>query len=237
MRGWLRLGFCLLFASLAACEPLSPQKQAALRAGAPGPVSMWVSPHADAGLSALVPAQPIGPEGYRDDFERSELGPDWLADSRPFRIEGGYLVTRATGNRGLWLRRPLPRDVRIEFTVRAMGNAADIKVEVFGDGHSAEPTSGYIVIFGGWGNTLNVIARQDEAGADRVNGSPRPVVAGQTYRMRIERRDRVIEAYVDDVLMARLDDPNPLQGPRHRFFAFSGWQSELWYDNLVIRPL
>jgi hypothetical protein len=43
--------------------------------------------------------------------------------------------------------------------------------------------------------------------------------------------------YVDDRLMARMEDPKPLEGPRHQFFAFSGWQSELRYDNLIIRPL
>ncbi|MFM8555378.1 MAG: hypothetical protein ACKODG_04210 [Betaproteobacteria bacterium] len=225
-----------LFA-LAACQPLSPEEQARLRGKTPPAVSLSVSPNADAASSRIEPAVLIGKEGFRDNFDRAELGADWLSEGRAFRIESGKLVTRATGNRGLWLRRALPRDVRIDFTVRAEGTAADIKLEIFGDGQAADSTSGYIVIFGGWGNTLNVIARRNENGADRALGPTRTIVKGQTYRMRIERRGRVVEAYADDVLLARLDDPAPLEGPGHQFFAFNGWQSELWYDDLVITPL
>ena len=223
--------------ALGGCQPISPEEQARLRGRAPPAVALGLSPNADAAASEVVAATPIGPEGFRDDFERLELGADWRTEGREFRIEGGRLVTRATGNRGLWLRRALPRDVRIEFTVRAEGTGADIKLEVFGDGAAADSTSGYIVIFGGWGNTLNVIARRNENGADRAVGPSRPIVKGKTYRLRIERRGRVIEAYADDQLLARLDDPMPLEGPGHQFFAFNGWQSELWYDDLVITPL
>lgn len=224
-------------AALAACQPLSPEEQARLRGKTPPAVSLGLSPNADAAPSVIVPVEPIGADGFRDDFERGDLGPDWLAEGRDFRLQSGQLVTNAAGNRGLWLRRALPRDVRIEFTVRAQGTGADIKLEVFGDGQAAQPTSGYIVIFGGWGNTLNVIARRDENGADRAVGPSRPIVKGQTYRMRIERKGRVIAAYVDEQLLARLEDPAPLEGPGHQFFAFNGWQSELWYDNLMITPL
>jgi len=222
---------------LVACEPLSPEEQARLRGKTPPAVSLSVSPNADATASRITPLPPIGQEGFRDNFERLELGPNWLADGRAFRIEAGQLVTRATGNRGLWLKRALPRDVRIEFTVRAEGTAADIKLEVFGDGQAADSSSGYIVIFGGWGNTLNVIARRNENGADRATGPPRPVAKGRTYQMRIDRSGKVIEAYVDEVLLARLEDPAPLEGAKHQYFSFNGWQSELWYDNLVITPL
>lgn len=222
---------------LVGCQPLSPEEQARLRGEAPPAMTLGLSPNADAGGSLAVPLEPIGAEGFRDDFDRVQLGPNWRDDGRPFAIVAGQLVTRETSNRGLWLRRALPRDVRIEFTVRAEGDAADIKLELFGDGESFQPTSGYIVIFGGWSNTANVIARLNENGAERAIGPPRPIEAGKTHQMRIERRGTVIEAYVDGVLLARLDDPTPLEGSGHQFFAFNGWQSELWYDKLVITPL
>ena len=234
-RALCSVGVALLV--LGGCQPISPEEQARLRGQTPPAVSLGLSPNADAAASEVVAATPIGPEGFRDDFERLELGADWRAEGREFRIEGGRLVTRAASNRGLWLRRALPRDVRIEFTVRAEGAGADIKLQVFGDGTALDSTSGYIVIFGGWGNTLNVIARRDENGADRAVGPPQPIVKGKTYRLRIERRGRVIEAYADDQLLAKLDDPTPLEGPGNQFFAFNGWQSELWYDDLVITPL
>lgn len=223
--------------ALAGCQPLSPEDQSRLRGEAPPAISSELSSTADARSGFEAPRNPIGIEGFRDEFDRVQLGENWREDGRPFSIVAGKLFTRETGNRGLWLRRALPRDVRIEFTVRAEGNAADIKVELFGDGGSFQPTSGYIVIFGGWSNSANVIARLNENDAGRAIGPPRSVKAGKTYRMRIERRGTVIEAFVDGVLLARLDDPTPLEGPGHQFFAFNGWQSELWYDDLVITPL
>lgn len=232
---------------LAACEPISPEEQARLRgesppaaAAPPAAASAATATTAAAPLGAaadLKPAPSIGPDGFRDDFNRADLGADWFVTGGEYRIQSGQLFTRATGNHGLWLRRTLPRNVRIEFTVRAEGAGADIKLEVFGDGQSPTPTSGYIVIFGGWGNTLNVVARLNEIGADRAIGPSRPIVKGKTYRMRIERRGKLLEVFADDELLVRLDDPKPLEGPGHEFFAFSGWQSELWYDELVITPL
>lgn len=239
--------FAVSLWTLSACQPLPPEEQARLRgeapavAAAPAPVVAA----ADASIVAeplsttlnLPAAEPIGASGYRDDFNRAELGADWFVTGGEYSLQSNQLFTRATGNHGLWLRRKLPRDVRIEFKVRAEGTGADIKLEVFGDGQSPSPKSGYIVIFGGWSNTLNVIARLNEIGADRAVGPSRPIIKGKTYRMRIERRGKVIEAFADDVLLARLDDPQPLEGPGHEFFAMSGWQSELWYDELVITPL
>lgn len=225
------LATCLLFALLTACGGSKPDGDAT-----PPAVSAGLADNADSALSNLPAAQPMDDDGYVDNFDRAELGADWLTEGREFRIKDGKLVTRGTGNRGLWLRRTLPRDVRIEFTARAEGNAADIKLEVFGDGKSRSPTSGYIVIFGGWANTLNVIARRDER-LDRVIGPPLAVKAGHTYRMRIERKGKVIEAYADDVLLARYEDAAPLEGEGHEFFAFNGWQSEIWYDDLRITPL
>ena len=46
--------------------------------------------------------------------------------------------------------------------------AGDIKLELFGDGESFDPdkgsytSTGYVLIFGGWSNSLSVICRQDE---------------------------------------------------------------------------
>src|SRR6188508_201370 len=98
----------------------------------------------------------IGPEGYSDNFERTEVGPDWLSTGGPFSIRKGMLRVKGARNKPLWLRRTLPRDVRVTFDVRSDSPEGDIKIEVFGDGVSkAEQASytatSYVVIFGGWG--------------------------------------------------------------------------------------
>ncbi len=184
----------------------------------------------------------IGAEGLTDNFDRAKLGKDWNKTGGSWRIRDGQLRIRGARNRPLWLRRRLPRDARIEFDVRSMSKDGDIKVEVYGDGESkAENDSytatSYVIIFGGWGNTKNVLARMDEHGDDRVVGPVLPVTMEHTYHMKIERRGDTITAWVDDQELVSMTDPDPLSGPGHDHFGFNNWQSELWFDNLRITPL
>ncbi len=184
----------------------------------------------------------IGAEGYTDDFERDRLGDDWNNTGGPWEIRDGWLHVRGARNRPLWLRRVLPRDVRIEFDAKSMTPDGDIKVEVFGDGssraeHESYTATSYVVIFGGWGNTMNIIARMDEHGADRAVGPRRPVETGHVYHWVIEREGDTIRATVDGQELATMVDEHPLEGRGHDHFAFNNWQSDLWFDNLRITPL
>jgi len=184
----------------------------------------------------------IGPGGFSDDFERKDLGAEWQNTGGSYSIRAGKLHIKGARNKPLWLRRTLPRDVRVELDVRSDSPEGDIKVELFGDGVSkAETTSytatSYVVIFGGWSNSKNVLARMNEHGDDRVVGPPYKVVQGQTYRMKIERRGGMLRAWVDDRELATMNDPNPLEGPGHDHFAFNDWEAELWFDNLRITAL
>ena len=184
----------------------------------------------------------IGAQGFDDDFERGEIGPNWLSTGGSYAIRDGMLRVKGARNKPLWLRRTLPRDVRVELDVRSDSPEGDIKLELFGDGVSkAEKASytatSYVVVFGGWSNSLNIIARMDEHGDDRVVGPPYKVVQGKTYHMKIERRGATIKAWVDDHELAKMTDSQPLEGPGHDHFAFNNWQSELWFDNLRIEPL
>jgi len=184
----------------------------------------------------------IGPDGFFDDFERDKLGDVWQSTGGPYRLRDGALWVKGAKNKPLWLRRTLPRDLRIELDVRSDSTAGDIKVEVFGDGVSkaeeeSYTASSYVIIFGGWNNSLNVLARMDEHADDRIVGPPYKVVQGKTYHMKIERRGGTIAAWVDDHELVRMDDPDPLEGPGHDHFAFNNWDSELWFDNLRIEPL
>ena len=78
-------------------------------------------------------------------------------------------------NHPAWLRRRLPPTPSIDFDVVSRSPAGDIKVEMYGDGESFDPdkgsydSTGYVLIFGGWHNTLSVICRMKntERGAKR----------------------------------------------------------------------
>jgi hypothetical protein len=177
--------------------------------------------------------------GFQDAFERAEVGPDWWSAGGAWAIQDGALWGPGTRNDPLWLRMRLPRDVAVEFTARsetATGSRpGDIKLEIFGNGR--DHASGYVLVFGGWGNAISAIARLDEHGADRVERADRKVEIGRTYRMRVERRGTSLRWLVDGEPFLTLDDPHPLEGPGHDRFGFSSWDSDLHFDDLRIEPL
>ncbi len=218
-----------------------------MRARSPAPLPPLVAFGAalvSLGAAACVPQgdPAIGPGPFTDDFERRELGELWQNTGGSYAIEDGKLHIRGARNKPLWLRRALPRDVRVEVDVRSESDAGDIKLEVFGDGESRATTdsytaTSYVVIFGGWNNSTNLIARLDEHAQDRAVGPRWPVVRGRTYHLKVERRGSVITAWADDHQLATLDDSNPLAGRGHDHFAFNNWESDLWFDNLRITPL
>jgi hypothetical protein len=185
---------------------------------------------------------PLITQRFEDNFDRVSLGDDWNATNNRWSIRDGVLRVSEAYNHPLWLKRRLPRDVRIEFDAWSDSEEGDIKCEVFGDGrsHAREASynaTSYVLIHGGWNNRLNVIARMDEHGADRrVRNEPR-VERGRRYHWTIVRRGNRLEWSVDGQPMLDLDDRAPLYGPGHEFFAFNNWRAPLNFDNLVITPL
>jgi hypothetical protein len=180
--------------------------------------------------------------GFADDFERIQLGKDYKKTGGDWRIEAGELHVHGAKNHPLWLLRTLPHDVRVEFDARSESPEGDIKVEVFGDGASyakqdSYAATSYVIIFGGWNNSRNVLARMDEHGSDRVVGTPRKVEPGHTYRFLIERIGGILTVWVNGNLLLEMDDPEPLRGRGHDHFGFNNWQSDLWFDNLKVTPL
>jgi len=170
-----------------------------------------------------------------DDFSDASLASRYHLRGGSWRVVDGQLTTLGDSNLPLWLQAPLSLNTRIEFTSTSAAPAVDMKVEVFGDGIRHE--SGYIVVVGGWNNTLTAIARLDEHEAKRVTRRTR-FEANRPYRWRIERKDgRRLQLFLDDELLVTYDDPAPLFGPRNNRFAFSGWESEVTFDNLRITPL
>ncbi|HIA04655.1 MAG TPA: hypothetical protein EYN66_22640 [Myxococcales bacterium] len=185
-----------------------------------------------------------------DKFERNEFGVDWRGETPRWKLQRGEVINHHADNKGLWLNVKLPKgDVRIEFDVRsdkfnrkdAKGRQkevfdGDVKCEAF----NTEPKhqSGYIFIFGGWGNKINRIARLEEhgngEGAVVMDGPKYPVKAGHTYRLKIIRVGNILAFYVDDKHLVHYTDPNPIPG---RYFGFNNWRSRLTFDNLAIYDL
>lgn len=182
---------------------------------------------------------------FHDTFDREELGPNWNATGTGYRIVNGQLNARGAHNHPLWLKKKLPRNVRIEFDAWSTEKRGDLKVEVFGDGQSYDPDKGgylatsYVLIFGGWGNSKSMIARLDEHIASNKERRDMKVEPGKHYHWRIERRLGTVTWYIDDMTQPFLvyEDAEPLEGEGHEFFAFNNWETDTWFDNLVITAL
>ena len=189
---------------------------------------------------------------FSDDFERADLGAEWLNTGGPYRIEGGRLVFAKVHNHPLWLKRRLPDNVRIQLDCLSKSPEGDIKVELAGDGRTFQPdddvardliytASGYVFIFGGWRNSRSTIARQDEHEWQHRPGVPlrtEPrVEPGRVYHFNIVKSGKHLSWSIDGQPFLEREDDSPLAGPGHDRFAFNGWETEISCDNLVIEPL
>ena len=198
---------------------------------------------------------------FRDDYENpGTVGTNYWSTGGFYRTVNGELLSPGVKNNPLWLKAKLPQNVAVEFDVKSMSPEGDVKVEIFGDG--TDHASGYVLIHGGWNNTMSIIARLDEHGVPmgqllneargqdlvksgvfkkdtrtRVEGSHRRVEIAKTFHWRIERRGSVITWFLDGQKYLEFDDPIPLVGKGHDRFGFSSWEAQLYFDNLSVTPL
>lgn len=232
-------------AAVAEQAPSSARKPPAPRAKTQAPLART---EADGG----APSEAAGV--FEDGFEREAIGRNYRTSaSSAWRIDEGSVCAHSPRNQPLWLARRLPKNARIEFDAVSHSADGDIKVEAWGDGRSAATTTSYtnatsyLFIYGGWRNTLHVLARRNEHGKDRRElrvdpdgEDPRtlPVFAGQSYHFVIERRDgRTVSMSVDETEILSFVDSAPLDGPGHDHFAFNAWEAQVCFDNLNILPL
>lgn len=233
------------------------------RRGAPPPGAAPPAQPArhDAGHAATAPPSvptqaekdPLITEPFADDFDRSTLGGDWRSTGGHWTLRAGRLCADGARNRGVWLKRRLPDQARIEFDAFAGSNEGGVRADVWGDGHSADTGgsytrgTGYLVIFGGWADTRDVLARLDEGAAGHAEihitrGGAElradPVARGARYHFEIERMDKTtLHWFVNDIEILSFIDPKPLAGAGHDHFGFNNWNAPVCFDNLKITPL
>jgi hypothetical protein len=256
-----RLLFCAGVVCVA-CLPADPPgfHRDAGRVLGRAPTKLKASPQHEASATPASAATPPADAAHRlidealnEDFNRTDLGPDWNPTSSAWQLEDGRLCVKGAKNHPIWFNRRLPKNARIEFDATPGSPDGDVKAEVWGDGHSVpagttyDDATSYIVILGGWKNRLNVLARLNEHGTNRlelklVPGSedPRtaPIVEGRSYHVEIERGDgRTVRVTVDDVLFHEFEDASPLVGHEHEHFAFNDWSVPVCFDDLLVTPL
>ncbi|MDJ0762435.1 MAG: hypothetical protein QNJ97_05545 [Myxococcota bacterium] len=179
---------------------------------------------------------------FKDNFDRKELGSNWLDTGGGYKIANGELRVQGARNKPLWLKKKLPREAKITFTARSMSPTVDIKAELWGDGRSratelSYTATSYVIILGGWNNTRSIIARMNEHGADRkVRKTPKAQM-GKPYRFMVKRSKHRLVWHLDGAQFLEMNDPEPLEGPGHEFFAFNNWKSEVFFDDIAIYAL
>ena len=179
---------------------------------------------------------------FSDDFERAQLGDAWLSTGKGARIRAGALALHRLKNHPLWLAQDLPDDFEVEFDAWAGSSEGDIKVELFGDGVSFATSpnyiaSGYVVVFGGWNNTLSALVRKNEHGRERVTSTELKVQPDKRYHFVLTRTAGELHWEVNGAELLVYEDAQPLRGQGQNRFAFSGWEAEAHFDNLVIEAL
>jgi hypothetical protein len=180
---------------------------------------------------------------FLEKFDRPELGAGWNPTSPEYRVVDGHLNIKNAYNHPAWLRRRLPQDVTIDVDVVSQSAAGDIKIELYGDGTSFDPdkgsytSTGYVLIFGGWHNSLSVVCRFDEHGDGRkAERSDVRVQPGRTYHWTVTRRGGTIDWQIDGQPFLTWTDPQPLGGTGHEYLAVNDWESDVSFSNLQIKP-
>ncbi|MBM66271.1 MAG: hypothetical protein CMH55_08575 [Myxococcales bacterium] len=181
---------------------------------------------------------PLLTEELRIDFG-SQIDPTVLASvGGSWRVENGVLRSLGEENRfPLWLQRKVPDSFEVEFEMMGR-DLPDGKLEFCGDGVRHE--SGYISILGGWGNSLAVIAKEDEheTGRTRKKGKWDP---GHWYQWKVRRSlhggSGLIEWFLDGRPFMQRTDKKPLVGPGHDRLGFNNWKTDLHIRNIRVRPL
>jgi hypothetical protein len=168
---------------------------------------------------------------FSDDFEREEIGDDWLQRSGKWRIVDGALHVQGDRNEGIWLSKNLPDRVRVEFDARSESKDGDLKFEIFNT--ESRHQTGYIAILGGWNNSVSIIARLDEHGEDRKEADA-SVEIGKVHHFMAIRNDDTLRWYVDGQFVLQYKDPKPIRGS---IFGFNNWASKVYFDNLKIYEL
>ena len=212
--------------------------------GRRGDIAMGPPPEGVTAVAAPGADDPLLAAPFVESFDSAALDPAlWKSNVDAYAARDGELVVQEAKNHPLWLLRRLPCDVQIDFTAWSDSADGDIKVEVFGDGRSsatrggAYTATGYVVIFGGWHNTIHTIARMDEHGARLIELAGPPVERGRRYAFSLRIRGGKIEWTLDGRPFATVEDPQPLCGAGHDHFAFGDWAAPVHFDELKITPL
>ncbi len=186
-----------------------------------------------------------GERVFFDDFERDELGANWVReriDKEPeaseWRIEKGWVRTAKTKNQGLYAKVvPTTGNVRIELLMASDTPAkgafeGDLKIEAFNT--AAKHEAGYSFINGGWGNRFDTISKLGEHTADDKRSPAKTIEAGRQYRYAAVVTDRNLYWFRDGELLYTFPDGAPVRG---EWLGLNNWLANARFDEVAVFKL
>ncbi len=148
---------------------------------------------------------------FSDDFEREELGENWKVLHGDWHIEAGKLVTSG-GYGEIAINKRFPGCHRIEFEAMTRAERpCDFSPVIQSAGAGFE--GGYLLQFGGGGNTVNRILRGDDVLEDR--SADRFIQAGEVHKVAAEFDGDAVRLTVDGSIIVEGHEAAPLLGEGH----------------------
>ncbi|MCZ7646484.1 MAG: hypothetical protein M5U26_14570 [Planctomycetota bacterium] len=181
---------------------------------------------------------------FKDDFDREELGAEWIVE------EGAWKTSKAAGREGagvlgapgatypdsfLWTKRSFKGDLVVEFDAVCESDPAhDINFVICGKAPNYPPPEKPMYLFGlgGWGNTMTGVERGPDYKWKALTGLF-TIEKGRLYRVVAARLGSKFYLFVDDRLVTMAADPDPL--PNEGQFALQVYRSAVRFSNLVLR--
>ncbi|MFH0954243.1 MAG: protein kinase [Verrucomicrobiota bacterium] len=163
---------------------------------------------------------------------------DWQVCGGYGSIEGGEMRLYGGEPQTLLFRKPLMGDVRIEFECHQESiylNDIACFISAIRSGNWREiPSSGYEFKYGGFSNSVNVLARSDKR---LWSASASPLVRGKKFRVMAERVGPRLRMVVNDQEIFRVTDTDPLSGSDRTAVGVHGWMADTRYSSIRVYSL
>lgn len=219
-----------------ACEQPCPMKPGSPAATQPGSAAK-PTPAPTPAAPTPKPDQAGWTVAYTGDFSGAKLPPEWLILDGDAKVEGGKLVVfaEAESQAQVVLKNPTldAPSIRVELTGSISGEKIGDFSFMLNTSKSGIP-DGYMLQFGGGGNTENRIRRDDGTiidGSTTKDPLPQP---DKKYTIVAENDKGHIRLIVDGKTVLDFKDPKPLSGARNGQIGLYTWGSTLKIDKLVV---
>lgn len=183
-----------------------------------------------------LPEAPPAAKGWKlvfsDDFERAELGSNWLQPCGKWAIRNGHLTMTSQGDGAVLYAKPLAQAQRIEFDAWAKrGYPCDLSGLLCGD---PEKGGGFrSAYFFGFGCEMNAFSKLLINGV-QYRVYPMRMTPGTKYHIICEREGDRLSHWIDGKPILHCLHTDRLDGPTHRHAGIYMYLPDQYVDNVKV---